>query len=293
MTEVPPAALPDLDGLLDFQDPAGSEAAYRALLPQAQALGVDAELGMLTRIARTLGLQRRFDEALALLDEVEARADEASPEVLVRMLLEDGRVLNSSDQAEASAVFFEEAYSRAREADLQLLAIDAAHMLGIVLPPDPALQWNLQAIEEAEAATDPKARQWLGALYNNTGWTLMDRADYAGALVLFQRGLAWRAARGNARATRIAGTAVAAALRRLGRCEEAVPMLTELRAGFLAAGEEDGTTEEELAECLSQQGQTEQAIPHFAAAARLLAEDPWLVAHEPERLARLKRLGGG
>lgn len=287
-----PTALPDLDKLLDTRDPVASEAAYRALLPQAQELGIDVELGLLTRVARTLGLQNRFDEAIALLDEVEARAGGAGPEVYVRLLLEDGRVLNSGGQSEASAAFFEEAYSRAQEAGLEALAVDAAHMLGIVLPPDPALEWNLQAITAAEASDDHKARDWLGALYNNTGWTLMERGEYAQALVLFKKGLAWRQQRDNARATRIAGYTVAAACRKLGRCQEALPLLNALLEQWQAAGEEDGYLHEELGECLLELGQQEASVAHFAAASRLLSQDSWLVAHEPERLARLAELGG-
>lgn len=67
------------------------------------------------------------------------------------------------------------------------LAIDAAHMLGIVDPPDQAIQWHERAIQLAEAATDPQARRWPGPLYNNLGWTYHDRGDEALAI---QRALA-------------------------------------------------------------------------------------------------------
>ncbi|NOY26393.1 MAG: tetratricopeptide repeat protein [Oligoflexia bacterium] len=216
MSTASPTPLPDLDKLLDFSDPAASEAAYRELLPQARRLGADAELALLTRIARTLGLQGRYDEALALLDEVETHAPQAGPEVAVRLLLEDGRVLNSSGQVDASAAFFEEAYTRAQEAGLVGLAVDAAHMLGIVLPPDPALEWNMDAIHTAETSTKPAAQQWLGALYNHTGWSLMDRGEYDQALTLFEKGLAWRQARDDEDATRIARHNLAECLAALG-----------------------------------------------------------------------------
>ncbi len=53
----------------DFEDPAGSEARLRALLTDAD--GQDA-LVLRTQVARALGLQQRYDEAQAVLDEVAA-----------------------------------------------------------------------------------------------------------------------------------------------------------------------------------------------------------------------------
>ena len=38
-------------------------------------------------------------------------------------------------------------------------------------------------------------------------------------------------------------------------------------------------------------GRSDEARPHFAAAYRLLSQDPWLSDSQPERLARLERLG--
>ena len=54
-----------------------------------------------------------------------------------------------------------------QEGGHEFLAVDAAHMMGIV-GGGAALEWNEKAIEMAEAATDPKARNWLGSLLSTT-----------------------------------------------------------------------------------------------------------------------------
>ncbi len=294
----PVAAMPaDLDALLDFGDPAGSEAAYRALLPAAEAEGADAALCLWTRIARTQGLQGRFDDARATLDRTQAAAATAADppagaEVFVRLSLERGRMLNSGGDPARSAPLFEDALARADAAGLSGLAVDAMHMLGIVLPPDDALDWNLKAIARAEASDDPAARRWLGALYNNTGWTFMDRGEAARALPLFEKGVAWREQAGAPGPLRIARWTVARAWRELGRCEEALPVLEALQVEWEAAGSPDGYVFEELGECLWALDRKEEARPHLATAWRLLSDDAWLVEHEAERLQSLRERAG-
>lgn len=61
--------LPDFQGLWDYNDPAGTESKFRAVLAKAEASddrGYQAEL--LTQIARAQGVQRQFDAAHATLD---------------------------------------------------------------------------------------------------------------------------------------------------------------------------------------------------------------------------------
>ena len=78
--------LPDFDALWNFGDPAATEAEFRALLPRAEASGDVAYVAELrTQIARTLGLQARFAEAHALLDEIERTLPSATKRVRVRL----------------------------------------------------------------------------------------------------------------------------------------------------------------------------------------------------------------
>lgn len=94
-----PAAI---DDHWNHDDPAGTEAAFREMRPALEA-GGDASflLQLDTQIARTYSLQRRFDDAHALLDTIETRLETAAPVVRVRYLLERGRTLNSSGDKEA------------------------------------------------------------------------------------------------------------------------------------------------------------------------------------------------
>ncbi len=70
-------------------------------------------------------------------------------------------------------------------------------------------------------------------------------------------------------------------------------MQHELQRDRAAAGSPGkGYVEEEIGECLLALGQIEEARPWFAVAYRRLQREAWLRAEEPERLARLKELGG-
>ena len=80
-----------LDELWDFSDPKGSEQRLRAADTNRFALRSDRN-ELATQIARALGMQSRFAEALHLLE----RIDDGEPVVLARILLERGRILNAS-----------------------------------------------------------------------------------------------------------------------------------------------------------------------------------------------------
>lgn len=307
----PPAAVStedtvsvDLDALMSWSDPAAGEAAYRAVLDRYAGA---AQQSVWTRIARAQGLQRRYDEARATLDQVEAALQALGPavtetgeattdadlaEAWTRLHLERGRVFNSSGDAETSVRHFERALHVSEETGLDGLWVDAAHMLGIVLPPDQALEWNLRAIRAAEKSEVPAARRWLGPLYNNTGWTYMDRGEPALALELFEKGVAWREADGKEKPLLVARWTVARAWRDLGRCEEALPLLESLHQRWAELGEPDAYVIEEQGECLWALGRQEEARPYLRQAWEILSQDPWTAEHEAARLASLQERGG-
>jgi len=280
--------------LWDFDHPDSTEVRFRRILPTARASGdTDYLAQLLTQIARTQGLQRQFDSAHRTLDEAEKLLRKDSPKAEVRCLLERGRVYNSSGDKNAARPLFDAAWNEARRSGLDPLAVDAAHMIAIVSPPDSAIAWNERAIAYAEGAKDPKARDWLGSLYNNLGWTYHDKGEYPKALDLFEKALAWRQERGNGAEARIARWCVARCLRSLGRIDEALAAQLKLQSEIAAAGaEEDGYVSEEIGECLLSLGRETEAKPHFAKAYALLSRDPDMQANEVARLARLKRLGG-
>lgn len=283
---------PDLDLLWDFDDPAQSEARFRDASGRASG---SARLECLTQIARAQGLQRRFDEANATLDEVEqaihAQDPAALPRVRVRYLLERGRVLNSSGRAEEARPHFIEAFDRALLDEDDAMGVDAAHMVAIAADGDFAILWNERALALAESSKHAKAREWRGSLLNNLGWTRHGKGEFAAALDLFERALDARREQGKAKPIGIARWCVARCLRSLGRTEEALDAQQELERDLASAGEHDGFVSEEIGECLLTLGREDEARQHFARAHDLLAKDPWFGEREPARLARLRELG--
>jgi tetratricopeptide (TPR) repeat protein len=282
---------PDFDSLWDYNDPAGTEVRFRALLPGMHAAGDTGYLAeLLTQIARTLSLQQRFEEAHRALDEAEALLPKATPRARVRYLLERGRTYNSSKRKEEARPLFMQAWELASAEGEDFYAVDAAHMVAIVEPPERQLVWLELAMNRARESTDPRARGWLGSLYNNAGWTYHELGRYDDALATFQKGLEWQRQAGKEAEARIASWTVGRALRSLGRYEEALRAQLENLRVCDDMGESDGYVEEEIGECLLALGRDEEARPHFARAYALLADDPWLKRDEPERLERLARL---
>ena len=291
--------LPDFDQLWDYKDPEKTEKAFRNLLPAAQESGnSEYHAQLLTQIARTHSLRRDFESAHRILDDAElliggidTTPGQKTSVAHIRCLLERGRTYNSAGDVEAARLLFEKAWELAQSTGKDYHAVDAAHMLGICTQGDQSLKWHEIAMEAAEASPDPRANEWLGALYNNTGWTYHDAGEYERALELFERGLAWRVERNNPATTRIAKWTVARALRSLERTSEALDMQRSLLAEHESAGTKDGYVYEELAECLLILGKADEARPYFNLGYHELSKDAWLKENEKDRLERLRWLG--
>lgn len=300
------------DALWDYSRPGETETRFRALLPEYEAAGEPGALAeLLTQIARTLGLQQEFDQAHALLDRADAliaggaRRTAGAPVdasalgiARVRSLLERGRVHNSAGARDRAMPLFQEAYQLALALHAENHAVDAAHMLEIVESGLAKLDWNETAVALAEGASDPRARRWLGALYNNRGWTLHELGRLDEALAMFEKRLAWLEANppeggGERHETEIgiAHWSIAKMFRLLGRVDEALAIQRRLIA--TQTGAEDGYVHEELAECLWALGSEDEARPSFALAYQKLSQDPWLVRNEAVRLERLAELARG
>ncbi len=293
-TEKPPVtrqhtSLPDIDSLWNYSKPDETESKFREVLakPETQNSG-PYRLELLTQIARTQGLQGKFDEAHATLDEVE-KAGSNDVVVQSRYLLERGRAFNSGGAPEKAEPLFLQAWELRTDYDAEPYAVDAAHMLAIVTKGEEALAWNQKALDLSVASKHPKSNRLTGALYNNIGWTYHDMGKFEEALDFFQRGWDWRKEQGKPGPTRIAQWSVGRALRSLGRVEEALKLQKDLEAQFQAAGETDPFVFEEIAECHMALGAEDEAKPYFAKAAPLLAEFSWV---EPERIERARKLGG-
>ncbi|MBC8485350.1 MAG: tetratricopeptide repeat protein [Bacteroidetes bacterium] len=285
--------LPDFDKLWDYGNPKQTEIKFRELIPLVVESGnISYYAQLLTPVARAEGLQDKFKEAHNTLDTVELMLTDKLVVPTIRYLLERGRVFNSNNEKDIAKSLILDVWKIARAEGQDLYAVDAAHMLGIAEDPENQIEWNLKAIELAEKSSDEKANNWLGALYNNTGWLYHDLGQYEKALDLFERGLRWRQQRDNEAATRIAKWTVGRVYRSLGRIDEAIKIQKELQLELIDKGlEPDGYVYEELAECYLINNDKNFAQKYFKLAYEYLSKDDWLKANEPERLERLKELG--
>jgi len=280
----------NFDSLWDYSNPHQTEMKFRETLLQVPEDN-PAYLELLTQIARSQGLQQKFDRAHQTLDQVERRLGNYASRAQVRCSLERGRVFSSAGQPDEAHPLFEQALDLAKKLSEDFYAVDALHMLAIVSPPASALDLNLQAIQIAESSGQEKARGWLGSLFNNTGWSYHDLGDYESALKFFKKAEAVRRSKGSVTEIRIAVWCVARALRSLGRVEEALSKQMTLKTEFESTGESDGYVFEEIGECLLALKRTDEAHPYFAKAYEILSQDMGLVDKEPTRLAHLKELG--
>ena len=278
----------DIKGLWNFADPAASEAVFRERLASVSG---DYALSLQTQIARSLGLRSRFDEAHAVLDQIEPHLAGAGDEPRVRYLLERGRTFRSSRQVDRARPLFAQAVEAAAAAGLDELSVDAMHMLALVEPAAAEqMRWNLRALALAESSVDANARSWKASLANNIGMTLHEEGKFDEALRQFRSAVIAREPMGNAANTRAAHWMVAWTLRSLKRHDEALDILRRLEREAAAADEADGFVFEELAENLLAVGQAAPARPYFAQAHAALSADSSLDRVDDARLARLLAL---
>jgi tetratricopeptide (TPR) repeat protein len=280
--------LPDIDSLWNYADNAGSEARFREALKLAEAAGDDVYLAeMLTQLARAEGREGKFDDARSTLDRAEKLIQPEMTRARVRLLLERGRVFNSSGEPVRALPFFTDAFELAKTSQLSRLAVDAIHMIAIAdRDPTAQIEWNLKGVALAE---ELKERGWLSALYNNLGEAYAADNDFKNALDTFRKLVALEVEKGKEPDV-FAQKDVAKMLRLLGRYDEAVKMLEPIETTLASKGEPNGYIDEEIAECLFATARRDEAIPYFARAYKLQSTDEWVVKHEAERLNRLRRL---
>ena len=281
--------LPDILALWDFDDPAASEARFRAALADAPH---DAALSLRTQIARTHSLRRQFDAAHRELDAVDAALAGAGAEPRVRTLLERGRTWRSAGEPARARALFLQAEQLARTAKLENLHVDALHMVALVQhDPDEQMAWTRRALAAALAAKDPQARRWEASLTNNLGWGLHELGRHDEALAQFRAALAARE-RDGAKPQRLreARWAIARELRALARHDEALALLRALEAELAAAGETDGFVPEEIAENLLALGRADEARAFFGLAHAQLSQINTVERPDDARLARLMAL---
>jgi tetratricopeptide (TPR) repeat protein len=275
----------DIDSLWEYADPALSETRFRAAIANTKG---DERLELLTQIARTFSLRKRFQDAHRLLDEVERKIKDAGPRPRVRYLLERGRTFNSSAMPDRARPLFTQAWDLARVSQLDGLAVDAAHMTAITFGgTEAAIDWNKMGLALARSSQDAKAKALIPAMLNNSAWDLHDMGRYAQALPLFEEALTEWTVRSRPAQIHFARWSVARCLRSLGRFDEALTRQLALERDDPI----DGFVLEEIGELHEALGRPAQARPYFARAAAALAQDEDFARANPARLARLRSKG--
>src|SRR5207302_1880258 len=258
----------------NFNKPDETEQKFREILPRAEMAHDTSYLAqLLTQIARSQGLQGKFEDAHATLDRVEKMLTPDLKLARVRYLLERGRAFNSSDHQDKALPLFTQAYTLAESIYENGLAIDAVHMVAIAEPDKKAqIEWNLKGIAMAEA--DPKWGGWVRALYNNIRESYLALKDYEQAYFYFHK-LAKFQKEKDGEADRYTLKDEAKALRLGGNPEISLEIIQPIFEKIHSENQDDGYILEELAEGLYATEKKEEAKKHFAKAYELLSKDDW------------------
>lgn len=278
----------DIEALWDYNQPAVSETRFREALKSESG---DDALELETQIARTFSLRREFDKAHALLDSIEKRlVNKTRPAARVRYLLERGRTFRSAGETAKARPLFLDAWTIADREKLVLLAIDAAHMMGIVEAGDEAQRWNERAMAYAMSSNVPRAIRWRGSLANNMAHTERERGNLDAAMKHFQASLtAFQLTRSGSQ-IRVAQWQIANVMRLQKRYDEALALQLGIEKDAAEAQQPDGYVFEEIAEIYLVKGERDKAKPYFAKAAETLGQDSWFAENEADRLARMRQL---
>ncbi|KAJ3220075.1 hypothetical protein HDU67_006831 [Dinochytrium kinnereticum] len=293
----------DIDDLWNFANPKASEEKFRSLLDKTGSSGLHAEIQ--TQLARSLGLQKRFDEAREVLlkakDEI-LRLEEADPDeaTLVnlrvargRHLLELGRLMNSEGDALSSIRFFRMAIQISRLGPVERLeyyTVDALHMLGMVEAEEgERIRRGEEGLAVCEKSTIPRTQGWTLSILINLGWAHHDQGRFEEALEVFRRAEDWARKRveageeGFVDRLRVARWTVARTLRSLERVDEALEVQLEL--GGLP--EKDVCVFEEIAELYAAKGDMEKAAKYARVCVEVNDEVKVLDGRRLERVASL------
>ncbi|WP_244857614.1 tetratricopeptide repeat protein [Agromyces archimandritae] len=212
-----------VDALWDFSSPQASVERFRAAAdddgnpPHLRAV-------FATQLARALGLAKEPEEAVEVLDAIEAEPGDG--ELRARVALERGRLATTSDRAHAVATLTYAAREAALAADL-FLALDALHMLALI-DAGHEEEWAEEGFAVLAASREPRVLRWGVALHNNLGWTLHDAGRAEEALARFEDASRYAERFGTAEQRHVARWAIGRCLRTLDRTEEALAIQQEL-----------------------------------------------------------------
>lgn len=230
--------------------------------------------------ARMFALQTKWEDGRKWLDKAAKSAKPERKKGWATYLGVRGRFewQDQKDNDKAKKTFIE-MYDFCIKAEMQSMALDAAHMVALVGTPAEKEEWALKAIKAAEAANE---KGWLGPLWNNLGWMYDEQGKTEKALEALQNARKYHHETGNEFTKMVADFGVAHALRRVGKLKEAREMLI---AAFdkakerYAADEKDkeraewvGWGHKYFGDLLVDEGKKDEALKEYKAARPFLIQ---------------------
>lgn len=213
-------------------DPALVEKKLKEMLDQAEfSQDKSIYLQMLSQIALTQALQKKFEDACYTLDSAQKLLLPEYQLAQARIFLERARLLQQEvlfgdkkkEQLLDAKSYLEKAFNLCKKEGFDFFAIDAAHMIAIIAENiDEKIAWNERAISLALNTHNSKAASWLGSLYNNLGRNYEEKKQYDEALLAFKKALEHREQEGYKPNIRIARWSVANMLRLINHLDEAL-----------------------------------------------------------------------
>jgi hypothetical protein len=111
------------------------------------------------------------------------------PEVVVRLSLERGRLLRFAGDPDRSRPYLEAAEAAVADAGIDLLQIDALHVVALVCGHEQAVAINGRALSIARRSSDRRARDWEASLIGNLSKVHAEAGDHEAALGMFELAL--------------------------------------------------------------------------------------------------------
>lgn len=182
----------------------------------------ESDVEALAQVARCLSLLGKLEEGREWLRKAAARAKETEPAGWSRYLGVRGIFERESGDRTKARATFEEMHAYCEGHGLWRRAVDAAHHVAIVAPPEEQAAWGLKGIAAAEKLGD---EGWLAVLWNNLGATYEDLKQYAKMLEAYLKARDYHRKTGTPRQKMIAEWAVGHAYRLTGKLDDARALL--------------------------------------------------------------------
>lgn len=289
------AMLKQADNLFNASDYEQAKKLYENCVEKALGESdVSTEVQAYSQLARISSGAGDLENAKLWLAKAQAKATDKQPLAWSQYLGARGRYELKSSGPEAALKTFEAMYDYCSKNKLHQRAIDATHMIAIVVPPEEQVAWARKGIAEAEAG---KFNEWLGPLWNNLGATFEDLKQFDQAIEAYLKARNYHWQFGAEINKLIADWAVGHAYRLAGKYEEAQQWLRPVIAWAERLGNKEylGWALNDLAEITAAQGNAKEAAALLQRALELLDEadiGSWgadLRTKLAERLAELQK----